>query len=64
MCELEKVSLFFNLIMDNFTAVEAKVAKSRQNSINDEENVDGAWQDLVGIAPDPPDRREKCENCL
>lgn len=50
--------------MDNSTGVEAKVAKSRPNSINDDDNVDGVWQDLVGIAPDPPDRREECKSCL
>lgn len=22
-----------------------------------------AWQDLIGIAADPPDQREKCDYC-
>lgn len=30
----------------------------------EEERVEDVWQDLIGIAPDPPDQREKCEYCL
>lgn len=38
----------------------------QQNGISDdfEEEEEDVWQDLVGIAADPPDRREKCEYCL
>lgn len=50
--------------MENSLLVETNVLSSLSNSIADAENVEEAWQDLVGIAPDPPDRREKCEKCL
>lgn len=30
---------------------------------DDDDEHDGVWQDLIGIAPDPPDRRKKCDKC-
>lgn len=43
--------------------IEKFERKPRQNSTvdDDEEEV---WQDFLGIAADPPDRREQCEHCL
>lgn len=30
---------------------------------NSENSVDDAWQDLLGISADPPDKRELCKQC-
>lgn len=38
--------------------------KNTQINYYEEERVEDVWRDLVGIAPDPPDQREKCEYCL
>lgn len=29
----------------------------------DKNDTEEIWQDLIGILADPPDKREKCENC-
>lgn len=34
-----------------------------KRAVTESFNDDGVWQDLIGIAPDPPDRRKKCEKC-
>lgn len=52
--------------MESLIKSEIKEEVSQQNSVDadyDEEEED-PWKDLVGIAPDPPDRREECKYCL
>lgn len=34
-----------------------EIVKMEENGIND------VWKDFVGITPDPPDKRDKCEHC-
>lgn len=38
------------------------VNKLRQNS-TDDSNEEDVWLDFMGIPADPPDTREKCEQC-
>lgn len=53
--------------MDQKCDIKPSLMESKCNTqptndslVDDDDNV---WQDLIGIAPDPPDRREKCEKC-
>lgn len=50
--------------MELATNSETNVRNSTQYSLIDDINEEDVWQDLVGIAADPPDRREQCEHCL
>lgn len=53
--------------MDTVFNIKRNVMESQCSSTSDTQQSydynDDAWQDLIGIAPDPPDRREKCEKC-
>lgn len=44
--------------------LEQYVMEYRRNAASDAEHTDGMWLNLVELTPDPPDGREKCENCL
>lgn len=48
--------------MENSENIVTTVNKSRRNSTTDD-NEEDVWLDFLGIAADPPDRREKCEYC-
>lgn len=48
--------------MENSGNVQSNGINLRKNSTADDEE-DEVWQDFLGIAADPPDRREKCEYC-
>lgn len=53
--------------MELDATIETNEKNNRKNTkidYYDEERVEDVWQDLIGIAPDPPDQREKCEYCL
>lgn len=40
-------------------------AKNIESSVSSQQSdtEEDAWQDLIGIAADPPDQREKCDYC-
>lgn len=37
--------------------------QSTYDDDDDDDDNNSVWQDLIRIAPDPPDRRKKCEKC-
>ena len=40
------------------------VTNNQNISTNEEgEGREDSWQDLLGITADPPERRDKCEQC-
>lgn len=50
--------------MENFTNVDSEMTNLQPKNTADVEDLEDVWQDLIGIAPDPPIQRDKCEKCL
>lgn len=45
-------------------SVTVSQQSSSSNTLDTQQfNDDCVWQELIGIAPDPPVRRKKCEKC-
>lgn len=50
--------------MDIVCDAKINVTDSQRNSTSAQQfNDDDVWQDLIGIALDPPDHRKKCDKC-
>lgn len=52
-----------NLKTNVIDVQHSSTSDTQQTNVDDGSDGD-VWRDLIGIAPDPPDRREQCKKCL